>query len=226
MLEDWDAIAEIRRRRKIMLGRAEGKPGATNVEPGAPPPPPLGPGLPMEFVGVRTIKGLFTHALGVPRGSAFVFFSVRILAGLIWLVNGIVKNPWNDWGYFPRWTQKFADHSPIPPYKWFLENVVIPNMDFWGWIQFLLEVGLGILLLAGLFTGLAAFVSIGWALNIFVGSVFVPEEWVWGLLSFLAVMVIAWVTRAGRYLGMDAFLRTELLTHKHALVRWIARWTM
>lgn len=212
LLDEFDAVAEIRRRRRIMMGKGEA--GTTASAPV------------IEIAGVTRFWDLFARRVGVPRGAAFAFFAIRILAGTLWLVNGLVKNPWNDWGYFPSWSQKFADHSPIPPYKWFLENVVIPHIDFWGWIQFLLEVGLGLLLLTGLLNGIAGPLATAWGANIVVGSLFVPGEWVWGLASFLAVMVLCWATRSGRYFGMDAFLRSRLAENQHALYRSVARWLM
>ncbi|MBI2077109.1 MAG: hypothetical protein HYT80_01880 [Euryarchaeota archaeon] len=224
---EWDPSREIRRRRRIMMGKGEGREGApTPAPPGAPPAPPMGPAERLEFVGITKAKLLLAVGVGVPRPAAFMFFGIRLLAGFLWLVNGLVKNPWNGWGYFPEWTEKFAENSPIPPYKWFLDNVVSPNLWFWGWVQFLVEVGLGILLVVGLCTGFAGLVATAWAANIFIGSVFVPGEWVWGLLAFLAIMPLCWATRAGRYLGADAFLRPQFLTDKRPMVRWIAKWTM
>lgn len=224
---DVDPAWEIRRRRRIMMGKGEAKHASgPPAQPGTLPPPPLGPAHHVEFVGITSLRALLQSGAGIPRGGPFALFGIRVLAGLIWLVNGVVKNPFNEWGYFPEWTQKFAENSPIPPYKWFLENVVLPYIEFWGWVQFLLEVGLGVMLILGLLTGLTGLVATAWAVNIFTGSVFVPNEWVWGLLAFVSIMALCWTTRAGRFFGLDAKLRPRLLADERPAKRWIAKWTM
>ena len=128
-------------------------------------------------------------------------------ASVLWLVARL----WLGYGWVNAGYQKLG-----ASYGWwaaFLHNFVIPNAS---WIAKLVTVGelaIGVLLILGLFTGLAAVV--GLSLNLvymFTGSAGVNPAY-----AIVAVfLILAW--RNAGYLGLDRFVlgrRRELLHRGH-----------
>ncbi len=172
------------------------------------------------------LRAFLTRGAAAPAGAAAALFALRVSEGLIWFWGASMNNPWEGWERFDGWVHVQAIHSEIPPYKWFLENVVQAYPTFWHLTQFIVEGGLAVTLILGLFTGWASLLAFAWTANLIIGSYAVPNEPLylfplWGLAP-LAV----WATRAGRYAGLDARLRPRLLEHPNAIVRWAARWGM
>ncbi len=158
------------------------------------------------------------------RVPVIAIVSLRIFNGVIWLTGAMGKHPGNDWGWFPEWLGKEAEYATIPAYKWFLETIVIPNITFFGWMQFITELVLGIALIFGILTPLMAVGATLWAFNISLGSWPVPGEIWYNLVLFVQIPFVVAVTRSGRAWGVDAYLRPKLLAHKSPLIRKIGKW--
>ncbi len=161
---------------------------------------------------------------GAWKSLAVVLLITRLVEGSIWFGGFISKRPDNDFAWFPEWVMKESEYSPIPPYKWFLDTIVIPHITFWGWVQFLTEMFLAITLILGIFVGITGLIATLWALNIAIGSVFVPGEILYNLQYFVLVPLILALTRSGRVYGLDAWLRPRLLASKNKWVRRAAEW--
>ena len=93
-------------------------------------------------------------------------------------------------------------HSPAV-WKWFM-GLVASAAVVAGPMQALTEIGLGILLIIGLFTRPAAFIAF-----LFLGSLWISElgtSWIWELLVSVLACVGLSIGRAGRTWGLDAWL--------------------
>lgn len=147
--------------------------------------------------------------LGFAAIAALV--ALRVLDGVIWFSGAAAKTPWNGWGWFPEWLQKEATYAQLPPYKTFLEVIVLPNLQLFGWLQFLTESALAVMLIFGIFTRLGGWVATLWALNIAVGSYPVPGENALNLALFVLVPLVIATTAGGKALSVDeAWLRPRL----------------
>ena len=93
-----------------------------------------------------------------------------------------------------------------------LDNVLIPNIRFFGWLIWLAEFWIFLSMLLGLFSRLGALVAIGVVAQLFVGLANIPRpyewEWAYGAIFLLSVALLG--AAAGRTLGVDAWMRPRL----------------
>ncbi len=149
------------------------------------------------------------------RLSRLCVVVLRIGVALLWIQNASWKTP-PDFGrrdngglYF--FTRFAVDHPVLPPYAWFVEQVVLPNFAFFGWVTLLIESALGAFLLVGLATRLWAVVGIAQSLAIMLSVLNAPNEWHWSYYLMILVHVAIFATAAGRSFGVDGVLRPTWL---------------
>jgi thiosulfate dehydrogenase [quinone] large subunit len=162
---------------------------------------------------------------------AWVWLIVRLYVGYQWLVAGTEKlfgynidftsktfgqgsfsQSW-IFGSAPLGTQLagFA-HSGIAQatgahpavqgwYAWFLQNVVVPGAGFWSVLVTFGEFAVGIGLIIGLLTGIAAFFGIFMNMNFLLAGAVSINPIIGGLAIFL---ILAW--RIAGYYGVDRWL--------------------
>lgn len=85
--------------------------------------------------------------------------------GLLWLYNVVWKLPpefgRDTGGQLYGYVQGAVDDPFFPPYSWVLEQLVLPNFGFFGWVVLVVESLLAAFLIAGAFTRLWALVGAG-----------------------------------------------------------------
>jgi uncharacterized membrane protein YphA (DoxX/SURF4 family) len=147
-------------------------------------------------------------------GQARLAAAVRIATGVIFVAEGAGKLA-GDFvrGGFARSAAEMARGS-WPFWKSFLESVVVPRADVFGWIFALGELAVGIGLLLGLFARVAAAAGAVQMFAILLGQSYVPggswEKWItaglttkFALLLFLLLLA----ADAGRVWSLDGRLR-------------------
>ena len=92
-------------------------------------------------------------------------------------------------------------------YAAFLENVVLPHAAFWSHVVTYGEILVGVALLLGLFTGIAAFFGLFMNLNFMLAGTVSVNPILFTLSIFL---VVAW--KIAGYIGVDRFLLPALGT--------------
>jgi NADH dehydrogenase len=97
-----------------------------------------------------------------------------------------------------------SDHTP-DWYAWFVETVIYPNSMLFQKIVVITEIALGIAFILGIFTFLAAIVSIGMNLNFLLSTGLYDWWFIWVSFAMLA--------GAGRVLGADHYIM-PWLTHQ------------
>jgi thiosulfate dehydrogenase [quinone] large subunit len=146
-----------------------------------------------------------------PRFAGISVAILRIAVGLLWIQNAAWKVP-PDFGqvddrglYF--WASQAVEYPVLPPYSWFVETVVLPQIGVFGWMILLLEAALGAFLLIGLATRFWALVGIAQTLAITFSVLNAPHEWHWAYYLMLLAHLVLLATAAGRTLGLDGVLR-------------------
>jgi thiosulfate dehydrogenase [quinone] large subunit len=165
---------------------------------------------------------------------AWFWLIVRVYVGYQWLLAGYEKFISPAWtgakagtglaGFIAGALQKTTgDHPDVAGwYAGFLQNVVLPNVTIWSWAVTLGEMAIGLGLILGALTGVAAFFGSFMNANfLFSGTVSVNP-----LLFVLATwLVLAW--RTAGYVGVDHWLLPllgvpgepgEIFTHQTATV--------
>jgi thiosulfate dehydrogenase [quinone] large subunit len=153
---------------------------------------------------------------------------VRVGVALLWVQNSSWKIPPRfGEGDPPGGLYEFARHSvdypTFPPFAALMENLVLPNFTFFGWITLLLEASLGAFLLVGLATRFWALVGAGQSVVIALSVANAPDEWIWSYLLMVLVHLVLLATAAGRYGGLDGVLRPVWQRSDSRAARWLVR---
>jgi thiosulfate dehydrogenase (quinone) large subunit len=145
------------------------------------------------------------------------WFVVRVYLGYLWFMEGIGKVTEGGWigqgaggavkGFAQgAMAQTTGEHPQVTQwYAWFLENVVIPNAALFSYLVTFGEILVGLALILGLFTGIAAF--FGAFMNasfIFAGTAGANP------LKFILAILVIFAWRVAGYWGLDRWLLPAL----------------
>jgi thiosulfate dehydrogenase [quinone] large subunit len=150
---------------------------------------------------------------------SWIWLVVRLYVGWNWFSEGIEKAQTPAWvgaqagSFLTVWitralTKTHGAHPDVQGwYGWFLSTLVLPHAAFWSYVVTCGEIGVGLALILGLFTGIAAF--FGTTMNasyMLAGTVSTNPI----LFALASLLVLAWKT-AGWW-GLDRFLLQRLGT--------------
>ena len=147
---------------------------------------------------------------------------LRVYFGIVFLHNGIAKilpavpNLWPNTpiGFVINATgsrsaqsilqyEVIAQKHPIAPYRWLIETIVLPNFGFFGFGIGVLETLVGILLIVGLVTPLAALLGAAMILHLQFATLW-NDKWIYEYsVEWVPLLCLA-AFRAGRWHGLDA----------------------
>lgn len=155
--------------------------------------------------------------------SPWAGFAARIIAGMLWLSNTDWKRPPN-FGRPNRGLWVFTNHGieneVFGPFRWVLEEIVVPNFKLFGWITLVLEVLLAALLLSGAFTRLAALLGIGQAVAITLSVLNTPGEYNWAYYMMIALHLAIFAYGAGPW-SVDSLIAKARAGDRSAVRRAI-----
>lgn len=139
---------------------------------------------------------------------------IRVGFGLVFLTNGVAKLPgqWDGIHPFPGFliTRDGArgilaadtQTHPVAAYKRIIDDVVLPNWDFFASLLTVTELLVGVLLILGLFTPIAALIGAGFTLHLNF-AVWDRNFWAWEYAVEWMPLIGLALMRAGRFWGMD-----------------------
>lgn len=151
--------------------------------------------------------------------SAWIWLILRLYVGWEWLSAGWVKVHSSIWvgsdaggalsGFVKGALSKTTGAHPDVQgwYAYFLENIILPHASTWSHIVAYGEIIVGIALIIGLFTGIAAFFGLFMNLNfLLAGTVSINP-----ILFTLSIgLILAW--KVAGYIGIDGYLLPHLGT--------------
>jgi thiosulfate dehydrogenase [quinone] large subunit len=136
------------------------------------------------------------------RGSTRLAALVRILTGALFIAEGLGKitGKFVQGGFAKSASGMEAESWPF--WKAFLTSVVIPHASLFGWVVAIGELLVGIALLLGFLTRLAAASGVLLLLMILLGQTYVPgSSWAgWiiaGLTTKFAILLLLSIAAAG-----------------------------
>src|SRR5262249_31177336 len=136
------------------------------------------------------------------KGSARLAGLVRILTGVIFIAEGLGKITGKFvHGGFAKSASSMESES-WPLWKAFLSSVVVPHAALFAWVVAIGELLVGIALLSGLFTRLAAAGGVLLLFPILLGQTYVPgSSWAgWitaGLTTKFAILLLLLIAATG-----------------------------
>ncbi len=89
----------------------------------------------------------------------------------------------------------------------FIENVVRPNIQWFGYIIWGTEAWIFLSMCLGFFSRLGALAAIGMSMQLMIGLAHTPNEWEWSYILMVLLSVAMFGIAPGRYFGLDRLLR-------------------
>ena len=140
----------------------------------------------------------------------------RMLLGVLWLGSLRWKLPPDfesgSETSLREWLELEVEHAAFGFYGQLIETVVLPNFTLFAWIIFLLELTVGLGLLLGVATRIAAFIGLGLSFNLLVGLLEVPGEWPWSYVLLLMWHGTILVSSAGTLWSLSNIRSTTKIT--------------
>src|SRR5258708_13742654 len=112
-------------------------------------------------------------ARGVLPGWPLAVF--RIALGILYIDMALQKAPWKHFGWLEGFIRQEIEHPAFVVVAGFLRDVVLPNLTLFGTLTFVVELALGVALVAGLLTRLAAAAGFLWQGEIPVPALNLPR---------------------------------------------------
>lgn len=150
-------------------------------------------------------------------GTGQAIAIVRMLTGVLFVAEGAAKIA-GDFvrGGFAEEVRETAAGRAWPFWASFLDSVVLQNATAFGWFFALAELALGVALVLGLLTRVAAVCGMALMVILMLGLTYVPgrswDQWVTSGLNAKFAFLLLWLlflTDAGRVWGIDGRLRKE-----------------
>lgn len=137
----------------------------------------------------------------------------RVALGLLWLASLRWKLPpdFEASGTttgLREWLELEVEHAAFGVYGDLVDSVVLPNFTFFAWLIFLAELAVGLALVLGFRTRLAALVGLAMSVNLLIGLLDVPGEWPWSYLMMIMWHGTILVSNAGDMWSITA-IRTD-----------------
>ncbi len=165
-----------------------------------------------------------TDVTSIAQGPWFgrAMVALRAFFGIVFLHNGLAKvlpavpNLWPDTpiGFVINAVgnrsaesilryEVVTQHHPIAPYRALVENVILPNFGAFGFAVGATETLVGILLIIGFLTPIAALIAAAMVLHLQFATLW-NDKWVYEYsVEWLPLLCLA-AFRAGRWHGLDA----------------------
>ena len=133
---------------------------------------------------------------------------LRLMLGLLWASNVAWKLP-PGFGNLRQYVIDASTHQVFAPFAWLMSHLVLPNFIAFAWMTLLVESTLGVLLLAGLLTRLAAVLALLQVGAITMSVANTPGEWAWSYFLMALAHLVVLAVGAGRVGGLDGLLRPQ-----------------
>ncbi len=170
----------------------------------------------------------FSHLLFNNTKTSWFWLIVRLYLGYEWFVAGWAKVTNDLWvgsnagqalsGFLKGALSKTAGAHPDVQgwYAWFIENIVANHAVIWSYIVAYGELAVGIGLILGLFTGIAAFFGLFMNLNyLLAGTISINP-----ILFVLSIgVVLAW--KVSGYIGFDRWILPKLCIPWHKEIAFV-----
>lgn len=139
------------------------------------------------------------------RSPMVYLAALRVLMGLVFWLTAIENAGKGLYGpAFRDFVAGWATGNPIGWYRAFLDTAVLPYWQIVAAVQSVAEPAIGMALILGLFTPLAALGGAFFFVNLLLASW--GREWPWTYVNMIAILFVVAASGSGRCLGLDYFL--------------------
>ncbi|MBI4448466.1 type II toxin-antitoxin system HicA family toxin [Candidatus Woesearchaeota archaeon] len=149
-------------------------------------------------------QGFFAYAWRV-QARTFPLGLIRIVIGALFIITALETAPWlgPNFGWYADFLRNLVQYPTFEFCKTFIVMVVQPSLPLFGWLHFLLNLGIGVSLLLGFFGRLASAIGFFWTAHLMVLRLYNPGWWVWTDIMMVSLLFLFWTMKASRCLGID-----------------------
>ena len=148
---------------------------------------------------------------GTEQSKSFWLAVLRIYIGTYFIHASLLKFSNSYINGLGLMLKDWATHTNFHWYQQFLYEHVIPNAKFYAFLTAIGEFCVGVALLVGLLSGLAAMFGLLLNLNYFFASAWQGPASQCANLTFIVCELVIIFTGAGRTLGFDKYLSKKIL---------------
>jgi thiosulfate dehydrogenase [quinone] large subunit len=130
----------------------------------------------------------------------------KLVVGFLWGVAPYPAVSERFLAFHPKRVAEFAAGNPVAWYKHFLETTVLPHSRVFATLQAYAEAAVGLGLVLGLLTGLAALVGLFLCVNYALATQWMSFGQQGFHIMLVTAMVIFLCARAGRAWGIDGWI--------------------
>lgn len=144
---------------------------------------------------------------GQPGGKNWLAI-LRIYIGAYFLHSSLDKFTASYISEFSRLIGRWAHDSSFEWYKALLDQYVLPHAKFFAYFTAIGEFCIGIALILGFLSGLAAIFGVGVYANYYLGTS--TGDALWNYATIILCLAVIFFTGAGRTLGLDKYLSKKI----------------
>lgn len=134
---------------------------------------------------------------------------LRIFVGAYFIHSSLDKFTASYIGEFTRMVGRWSHDSSFEIYRNFVSHYVAPHAKFFAYFTAIGEFYVGITLVIGFLSGLAALVGIFFYINYFLGGS--EGNALWTVAHVTISLLVIFFTKAGRNWGLDKYLSKKIL---------------
>ena len=145
---------------------------------------------------------------------------LRVIIGLMWLSEAFIKiikrsanNQLTDYNNFLSQLHQMADTNPFGFVSQILNNLLIPNYILLLILVVLLEIGLGVSVIAGVFSRIGSVIGIVYALILYIATLG-WGDWPWSYFMIIMAMLVVFISGFQMRIGLDFYLHTKYKSNK------------
>ena len=158
----------------------------------------------LASAGIAVLAWRTGPAQRTPRSIGL--WLLRVLVGTMWWQQTLWKIPPNFDG-LRYWMQQEVAHAVVPLQGALVGDIVLPNLNLFGPLVYLIEVAIGVSLVLGLFSRIGALLGVLMGINLWLGLYSAPGEWPWTYMFLIIIQMLYAIDPPGRVLGADVLLR-------------------
>lgn len=136
----------------------------------------------------------------------FFAWLFRLLIGIMWFQGSLWKMPFPVAPGFQYWTEQMAQNAAWPWFGTIVTDYMLPHMAIVDPLVFIIEMGLAVSLMLGLFVRPVAALGAIYVLGLWIGLYRHPAEWPWEYIFLSAVQGMIAIVGGGYSFGFDALL--------------------
>lgn len=108
-----------------------------------------------------------------------------------------------------------------------VRDIIMPNIALMGWLIWLAELSIVLLVGLGLFSRLGGLIALGVSAQLYVGLGGIPSpyEWEWVYLNMILLSLVVIATAPGRFYGLDALIAPRLKAMNNPIARVLLLFT-